>query len=964
MKYLIWILAFLGLALPAWSQPSSSSFSAITLQERASAPGQGVNQVKIYSKDVAGVSQVFARYSNGVEVNLADIGSGSFGETTLSTLVNNQTLWSSASASRTLTFGLSGANDPVFTFLDNVVGLNVGLNINGAVNIGGAVTLTNGLTFINATRVTFKPNGTLAGINVGTQAGDPSTLVDGDVWYNSSAGKFRKRENGSTTDLDTPGTLGETALAGLVNDQTLWNSANASRNLTAGLSGATDPVLGFANALVGLQVLFAPDSIRTTNGITDTSLTASRPMLTDSAKRHVSGQIDLANGLHVTGILPSGNVGTLVAGNIGNDTIDNTKIRNSGPLSVIGQAANSTADPADISATAASGAVLRESGSTLGFGTVATAGIANQAVTYAKIQNVTTAKLLGRATAGSGTAEEITLGTGLSLAGTTLNAAGGGEVTSTGVSVDRNVAIANGTTGDIIQFSGLVVNSTNGLSVPAGAMFNNILVTNDVTAASFIVTGAATGGILELSDDDGDHWYRMKPTGITTTNTELILPAAPEDGFWFGTLSQGTNLTMSYVRGNGTKNVVRDDSPFITNATAVTSFTLPNGAAPTTDVFGKLAGDNNAWAASRGAVQFFDGTANTYLVGVLASDTPTAGQVPKWQSGGTITWEDDSTGAGGSPGGSATEIQYNNGSFDGASGFVIPAGQGETNANLTGKFQAYRVIGTNGVWSMGWVQVDGSQTNAGQVYLQSTLDVTDTLSVGQAGIRYLENVANGANYSLIVAPANLAANFTATLPAATGNLVLEDNTATLTGKTYDAAGTGNTLKMTGYITLTHPHNAENAGAVMQTNDVTVPYYGQVLFSNSADETVNYAEYTLTVPEDIDTSVDLKVVRFKFRLSGADTGTHRYVISKASIANSAAYAGTMADAVTMDFAGDASGASGDVEEVSSITLTGWKSAVTAGQLLRIRLARDGNATQDGSTVNSYSGPLVISYGITQ
>lgn len=75
--------------------------------------------------------------------------------------------------------------------------------------------------------------------------------------------------------------------------------------------------------------------------------------------------------------------------------VTNAKIRQSGALSVIGRTANSTGAPADISATAASGAVLRESGSTIGFGTIATAGIADSAVTTAKIaaNAVTTAKV-------------------------------------------------------------------------------------------------------------------------------------------------------------------------------------------------------------------------------------------------------------------------------------------------------------------------------------------------------------------------------------------------------------------------------------------------------------------------------------------------------------------------------------------------------------------------------------------
>lgn len=55
--------------------------------------------------------------------------------------------------------------------------------------------------------------------------------------------------------------------------------------------------------------------------------------------------------------------------------------------------------------------------------------IANDAVTYAKMQNVSAiSRLLGRgAAAGAGDPEEIILGTNLSMSGTTLNAAGGGS---------------------------------------------------------------------------------------------------------------------------------------------------------------------------------------------------------------------------------------------------------------------------------------------------------------------------------------------------------------------------------------------------------------------------------------------------------------------------------------------------------------------------------------------------------
>lgn len=64
-------------------------------------------------------------------------------------------------------------------------------------------------------------------------------------------------------------------------------------------------------------------------------------------------------------------------------------------------------------------------------GTGTTLTVDNDAVTYAKMQNVSAAsKLLGRGDSGSGDPQEITLGTNLSMSGTTLNAAGGAGTTT------------------------------------------------------------------------------------------------------------------------------------------------------------------------------------------------------------------------------------------------------------------------------------------------------------------------------------------------------------------------------------------------------------------------------------------------------------------------------------------------------------------------------------------------------
>jgi len=73
---------------------------------------------------------------------------------------------------------------------------------------------------------------------------------------------------------------------------------------------------------------------------------------------------------------------------ISDGSITNAKLRDSAALSVIGRAVNSTGVPGDIVA-GTDDFVLRRSGTTLGFGQVATGGIANDAITTGKILNGT-----------------------------------------------------------------------------------------------------------------------------------------------------------------------------------------------------------------------------------------------------------------------------------------------------------------------------------------------------------------------------------------------------------------------------------------------------------------------------------------------------------------------------------------------------------------------------------------------
>lgn len=102
------------------------------------------------------------------------------------------------------------SNTGVFGIATGVI-INADINASAAIDTSKLADSSNFVlkntaqTYDDGIKLTFNPNGTNAGINVGTHAGDPSTLVDGDIWYNSSTNKFRKRENGASSDIGSGG---------------------------------------------------------------------------------------------------------------------------------------------------------------------------------------------------------------------------------------------------------------------------------------------------------------------------------------------------------------------------------------------------------------------------------------------------------------------------------------------------------------------------------------------------------------------------------------------------------------------------------------------------------------------------------------------------------------------------------------------------------------------------------------
>lgn len=129
------------------------------------------------------------------------------------------------------------------------------------------------------------------------------------------------------------------------------------------------------------------------------------------------------------------------------------------------------------------------------------ATIANDAVTYAKMQNVSAAsKLLGRGDSSSGDVEEITIGSGLTMTGTTLSASGGGgsgDFVGPASATDNAAVRFDTTTGKLGQNSALIIGDVSGSSLPVSTTPGNAIAIS--ATAPTQTTGAQAGVTASLA---------------------------------------------------------------------------------------------------------------------------------------------------------------------------------------------------------------------------------------------------------------------------------------------------------------------------------------------------------------------------------------------------------------------------------------------------------------------------------
>lgn len=214
-------------------------------------------------------------------------------------------------------------------------------------------------------------------------------------------------------------------------------------------------------------------------------------------------------------------------------------------------------------------------------GTAATAQIADDAVTYAKMQNTAAAsKVLGRGSAsGAGDLEEITLGTGLSMSGTTLSSS---ATLTTLLGTDTLWAAK----GDIV----------------VATADNTAAVLTAPTQRKQVLGADAVGNVA---------WQPMQsgPTGVRTSDDMFyaanVAVATWVSGHTMGPLSTTLVGTVSAITANGTSVTSTANHPGVV---ALTTGTTTTGRAALYGTSFILGGGRTRWGAWVAVPVVSDGT--------------------------------------------------------------------------------------------------------------------------------------------------------------------------------------------------------------------------------------------------------------------------------------------------------------------------------------------------------------------
>jgi hypothetical protein len=269
-------------------------------------------------------------------------------------------------------------------------------------------------------------------------------------------------------------------------------------------------------------------------------------------------------------------------------------------------------------------------------------------------------------------------------------------------------------------------------------------------------------------------------TTATTVNNDDYVPI---DGATSGTrkILGARFLTNASVTGTG--NVVFDTSP-----TFPSNLTITGNATPSTTTAGTISFDTNAWAASRGSFQAYDGTANIILLGALASDTPSNGQVPTWNTAGTITWETPPSGMGGNYTVTGNVVASSgNVTIQSASGQNITLTPGAGGAIIMGTVNATAVNAGNITGATGNLQLFVGNSTTGNFTIGNLVEGTGIdITKGATDVTITSTAAS----NIIVGNTTVTTNSTGNLTLIAGDNITLTANNTNKSVTINATGGG------------------------------------------------------------------------------------------------------------------------------------------------------------------------------
>lgn len=253
----------------------------------------------------------------------------------------------------------------------------------------------------------------------------------------------------------------------------------------------------------------------------------------------------------LTGDLSGSGTGSFSA-TIANNAVTNAKLNDMATQTFKGRTTAGTGDPEDLSVAQAK-TMLSLTGTNSGDQTITLTGdvtgsgtgsfaatIANDSVTYAKMQNVSAiSKLIGRGSAGGvGDPEEITLGTNLSMSGTTLNASSGGTPSFAYATKSANYTVT------VADYTLVGTANTFAFTLPSSTGINNIFeFVHEGTSLTDVMTIQTTGG--ELITGNG-----VSATSVTMVTKGERWRFQSTNGSGYKVIGHDTKSKMSATTAN------------------------------------------------------------------------------------------------------------------------------------------------------------------------------------------------------------------------------------------------------------------------------------------------------------------------------------------------------------------------------------------------------------------------------